>query len=205
MTGGTVITVTACDSRKGSCLFFVLPPELRNFIYELVLLPEVIPTAPEVWFAGPMYTELEDYDTLQVCRQMRQESLPIYYGGLPLRLRMNLDVRGVFEQWLPGQSDDGISHIRCVMLDEFQRYHSMYQVGHYFHCGAQIEINLDNLAQPVRLNHILDWVCPDCRRNKAPVEDVVRTLEEYRGRRILTKTKLIEICEAAAWPAWEKT
>ncbi|KAK4888721.1 hypothetical protein LTR27_012419 [Elasticomyces elasticus] len=63
-------------------------------------------------------------------------------------------------------------------------------------------LDLGNLEQPVTED---EDMCGDCRRDEGAslqrVTAIVHTLEESRGRRVLTKAKLVEICEAAAWLA----
>ncbi|KAK4996596.1 hypothetical protein LTR66_003824 [Elasticomyces elasticus] len=67
------------------CHFFDLPTELRCRIYQCTVLerePIPIPVPLELWplYEGSFGTHMEQPAIARTNRQLRQESLPIYYG-----------------------------------------------------------------------------------------------------------------------------
>jgi hypothetical protein len=86
----------AADTELKTCLFLKLPPELRNRIYELVLVEEK-PIQISTWaqsqkpcrpswcdlmhtLDGQLIAHLREPSVLEVCKQIRTEGLPIFYG-----------------------------------------------------------------------------------------------------------------------------
>ena len=80
-------TNTMSTNPKPICRFLELPAELRNRIYELVLVKE----KPKLQcFLPPTIVSIETMEKTQfiqqpaltrTCSQIRQESLPVFYGG----------------------------------------------------------------------------------------------------------------------------
>ncbi|KAK5726492.1 hypothetical protein LTR17_012717 [Elasticomyces elasticus] len=204
MLGGTLARASVFDGRNARCLLFTLPPELRNSIYELVLLSGRKSLMLLSFTPRPTYTDTKDFAPMQVCRRMRQDCLPIYYGGLTLRLTLFPTFSEKLERWISAQSNDAITCTRLITLEDHQHYHSTYPRRHDFVCVTQIMIDLNDLEQPVTEDKEM---CSDCGRDQGAsmqrVAGIVRTLEQSKNRRFLTKAKLVEICEAAAWPAEE--
>ena len=89
---------TAKAARQSkTCRFFALPPELRNMIYEAVLVaPE-----PRVFGVPDIDSDKSDRVLLHVCKQTRNEATPIYYSRNrfnPLRVLSQETLRSHYSQ-----------------------------------------------------------------------------------------------------------
>lgn len=87
-----------------------LPAELRNYIYELVLIEtqpiEVNWGYSNLWIAPPL---------LQTCRQARSEAAPIYYSGSTFTI-MHVNTQTKLEAWLRTIGPDARRFLRQVRV-----------------------------------------------------------------------------------------
>lgn len=90
--------------------FFKLPAELRNKIYHLV-----VPNEQSITHYGR--STRKELVMLQVCRQMRKDMVPIYYGNNTFAhdFRMESDVR-IAQRWLKPLGNDTAAAIRKLRL-----------------------------------------------------------------------------------------
>jgi len=100
-------TVATAESTGPQAGLFKLPAELRNLIYELVIIERrsvSIPPAEDRTHVKP--------GLLQVNREIRAEALPIYYGGTHFRGHDHVKVI----RWFQSLPDDQLRMLRCVSL-----------------------------------------------------------------------------------------
>ena len=91
--------------------FLRLSPELRNRIYQ-----DTIPTTTRISVVGRV--DRKQISLLQVCRAIRNETVPIYYGNttftFDLRTRVNFQKA---TSWLDGLSSDAVASVRKIYVN----------------------------------------------------------------------------------------
>jgi hypothetical protein len=93
--------------------FLSLPPELRNEIYRLAL------TKPgRIWFlCGTHHFDKHAVPPLlQVCRQIRDEALPIYFGGNSFSFFITLALQHKLEQFVTTIGYQSLQQCASVIL-----------------------------------------------------------------------------------------
>ena len=176
-----------------------LPGELRNKIYDLVLngADEDI-MCPFVWQISPGKRKY-GYSLTQTSHQIRQETLFMWHAGKKLLFAMRADNMKYYKNWLKRRADAAFQSIRQIYLEDYQHCKQRSPPQHPHSCRSAIIVNLAK-GSPVSWRR--DRRCYHCPRHDAAVDRVnavARTLKKVDGRRVLTREKLEEIFEAAAW------
>lgn len=176
-----------------------LPGELRNKIYDLVLngADEDI-LCPFIWQCSPDKRKY-GYSLTQTCHQIRQETLRMWHAGKKLLFAMRADNMKYYRTWLKRRPEAGFQSIRQIQLEDFQHCKQRSPPQHPSSCQSAVYINLAK-TKPVSWRR--DRRCFDCPQRDTVVDRVnvvARTLKKVDGRWILTREKLEEIFEAAAW------
>ena len=176
------------------------PPEIRNKIYSLVLHDDEEDTlCPFVWQLSPGKRKY-GYSLTQTCHQIRQETLTMWHAGKKILFAMRPDNMAGYKNWLARRPDAAFSSIRRIQLEDYQQTGSRNGLMmHSSSCRSVVNINLSK-SSPVSWNR--DRRCFDCPLHDTAsdrVKAVVRTLKKDRGVAVLTREKLEDIFEAAAW------
>ncbi|TKA66978.1 hypothetical protein B0A49_07152 [Cryomyces minteri] len=103
---------TLREPKSGPFLFLKLPRELRDLIYRLVLISRM-----EI-MASPYGKELVQPPLMRLCRQVRNESLPIFYGGNIFRAFCDYIPASKFASWLRMIGNDNCALLRSVSMGE---------------------------------------------------------------------------------------
>lgn len=173
-----------------------MPAELRNEVYELVR--EYRATEPIYCARSPR----RFYEMTEVSRQVRTECLSMAYEQRTFH----------FNFWRHREKEHvkALHHdtVACIVRFQIKDYQFNGR-SHWGHCTTIICINLAREERPVVCNQ--DDDCFNCKKSPPEIEDgvqrvkdVVLSLEKVDGIRAMTKTKLLAIFEAAAWPSGNK-
>ena len=178
-----------------------LPAELRDKIYDLVLNgAEEDVLCPFVWQCSPGKRKY-GYSLTQTCHQIRQETLRMWHAGKKLLFAMRADNMKYYRTWLKRRPDAAFSSIRQIHLEDYQHCRQTAAPHHPFFCRSAIVINL---TKPTPVSWRRDRRCFYCPMRDSAVDRVnavSRTHKKVDGRRLLTREKLQQIFEAAAWEA----
>jgi hypothetical protein len=190
-------TTKARESATQSSLLR-LPAELRNKIYDLVLNDtdnELL--CPFIWQCSPSRRKYS-YSLTQTCRQLRQETLQMWHAGKVLLFAMRADNMEYYRGWLHRRPEAAFASIRRMRLEDYQHCKVRCPQEHPFYCRSAIVINLAK-SRPVSWTR--DPRCLYCPAHDNAVDRVnaVVRSKSSNGRWVLTKEKLEEIFEAAAW------
>ena len=176
-----------------------LPPEIRNKIYSLVLHDANEETlCPFVWQCSPGKRRY-GYSLTQTCHQIRQETLLMWHAGKKVLFAMRPDNMIYYNNWLQRRPDAVFPSIRRIQLEDYQHCKSKSPEQHPSSCRSAIIINLTKMS-PVSWKR--DRRCFDCPAYDPAanrVNAVVHTLKRDRSVWVLTREKLEEVFEAAAW------
>jgi hypothetical protein len=99
-----------------TCKFFDLPPELRNHIYELVLLDTDVEYVVDNW-------DWEFPSLLHVCTQIRSEALGLYYSRTMFYLTCDdwqdgmLFCNTMIVKWLRALSTTALNALKKVIME----------------------------------------------------------------------------------------
>ncbi|KAK5006688.1 hypothetical protein LTR39_005595, partial [Cryomyces antarcticus] len=93
--------------------FLKLPGELRNQIYRFALVHHRVISVISKW------EELAQPPLTRVCRQIRNESLPVFYGGNRFRLYRDRCPEYVFICWLRMIGNNNCALLRQLFFTEF--------------------------------------------------------------------------------------
>ncbi|KAK3051133.1 hypothetical protein LTR09_007528 [Extremus antarcticus] len=175
-----------------------LPAELRNKIYELVfndIDEEVL--CPFVWQLDQCKNT---YSLTQTCDQIRRETLSMYYAGKKLLFAMRQGNVRHYERWLQRRPDAAITSIRRIQLEDYQHSKNRCPAQHPYFCRSAIIINL---VKPSPVSWRRDSQCMHCLLHDSAVDRVNAVVRARKGERgtVMTREKLEEIFEAAAWEA----
>lgn len=191
----------AAGSQQGHFRFLDLPPELRNEIYEMALHDTRARRPQPYEPRSRRGIELCADSITRTCRQLRIESLPYALEGLELCFDICGSTITDYVAWSACADPQLFHHVRKLMLRDYQHYHMTYNSKHPVKCACTLSIDLKH--EQVLVAYDRDEGCKFC-----PLDDeaakriraVVQTLQVVDGRRRLTKAKLWEVFEAAAWP-----
>lgn len=188
------------DENKGSNIKLLdLPAELRNKIYDLVLNDaEEDILCPFVWQCSPGKRRY-GYSLTQTCHQIRQETLLMWHAGKKLLFDMRPENMRYYRVWLRRRAARVFLSIRRIQLEDYQHCKERSPPEHPHSCRSAIVINLAKTS-PVSWRR--DRRCLDCPAHDTAVDRVnavARTLKKVDGRWQLTREKLEQIFEAAAW------
>ncbi|KAF2484917.1 hypothetical protein BDY17DRAFT_93726 [Neohortaea acidophila] len=179
-----------------------LPPELRNKIYELVLNDTTDTTdaivCPFILQCSPGKRKY-GYSLTQTCHLLRDETLHMWHASSKLLFAMRADNMKYYVNWLRRRPAEVFASIRRIQLEDYQHCRIRSPERHPSFCRNAIVINLTK-RMPVSVRK--DRKCRDCPRHDSAadwVHAVVRSLEWKNGRWALTREKLEQIFEAAAW------
>ncbi len=104
-------------STQQDCQLLQLPSEIRNRIFELVLLPNTLIEVKKTYRTPPL---------LNTCRQLRSEAGSLYYGSATFLVRaergsshkfVHRSPSGLCVLWLATRAFQGSKQIRRVYLD----------------------------------------------------------------------------------------
>ena len=181
------------------CYFFDLPAEIKNKIYELVLNdPEEATVCPFVWQLSPGKRKY-GYSLTQTCRQIRQETLHMWHATNKLLFAMRSDNMKYYTSWLERRPNEIFPSIRRIHLEDYQHSKIKAPVEHSSFCKSSIMINLAKLIPVAWKRDRGCYYCPQHDSAVDRVNAVVRTMKWDGDKWVLTKEKLDEIFEAAAW------
>lgn len=199
----------ACEDASRSnqfANFLDLPVEIRTQIYELYAQLENNQRDRKIYISTS--TKSCNYALLEASSLIRKEALPFCYGSRPFVFRFQRPFMPRIMSFVTRRSNASIATIRYVELCGFQDYHIRLFPEPNSHspvCRTRMRIDLTNATQPVRMPSVL--ACNACMYFESEVEgsvqrvrNVVQTLELRDGQRWLTREKLVEMFEAAAWP-----
>ena len=176
-----------------------LPAELRNKIYGLVLNDadeDVL--CPFVWQCSPGKRKY-GYSLTQTCRQIRQETLLMWHAGKKLVFAVNALNVAYYKMWLRRRPRSVFPSIRRIQLEDYQHRKQRSPPQHPSSCKSVIMINLN---KPMPVSWVRDRKCFDCPAHDSAVDRVnavARTLKQVDGLLVITREKLEEMFEAAAW------
>lgn len=176
-----------------------LPPEIRNRVYELVINnSEEGLVCPFVWQCSPGKQKY-GYSLTQTCHQIRHETLHMWHASSRLLFAMRSDNMKYYLSWLQRRPEKVFSFIRRIELEDYQHCKVRSPAQHPSFCKNAIIINLTKKT-PVSFRKDRKCLrCPTLDMAIARVNAVVRTLRWQNGRWQLTREKLEQIFEAAAW------
>ena len=176
-----------------------LPAEVRNQIYEAVLdCSDNAGMCPFVWQCSPGKRKY-GYSLTQTCHQIRNETLHMWHASQRLLFAMREDNMAYYQSWLSRRPAEIFPFIRRIELEDYQHCNLKSPGLHPTFCRNAIIINL-NKPEPVSWRK--DRACLRCPVYDTAIDRVhavVRTLKWENGRWQLTREKLGEIFEAAAW------
>lgn len=176
-----------------------LPAEIRNKIYELVLSDNAgTLVCPFVWQCSPGKRKY-GYSLTQTCHQIRQETLHMWHAANKILFAMRADNMAYYKAWLLRRPDSIFESIRQVQLEDYQHCKRRSTRKHPNFCRNAIIINLAKATPVSRRRDRKCTYCPVYDPAVRRVNAVVRTLKGADGKLILTRDKLEEIFEAAAW------
>lgn len=176
-----------------------LPAELRNKIFDLVLngadeetlCPFILQCSPGKRKYG--------YSLIQVCQQVRKETLPMWHAGKKLLFAMRSENMKHYRTWLGRRPDAAFDSIRRIELEDYQHSRSSSPPQHPYFCKSAIIINLTKTSPVSWRRDKRCFCCPLHGSAVDRVNAVAHTLKKIDGSCILTREKLEEIFEAAAW------
>jgi hypothetical protein len=103
-----------------------------------------------------------------------------------------------YETWLRRRPDAAMSSIRRIRLEDFQHSKAQRSERHPYFCRSAIVINL---TKPSPVSWRRDRRCMYCPAHDLAVDRVNAVVRARKGRErlVMTREKLEEIFEAAAW------
>ena len=185
--------------------FLDLPPEMQNKIYDMLVSQagnRVIGVAKIFNVVGCV----ECPALTQVCRLLREETLPLFYGAWELKLY----VHPMYElhdllSWFDAQDARILASLRHVT---FERWRVVYQGDGPVveRCGCEgchsaIQLDLREGVAGVLSDVAPEFVKDSDQHEEATraIAEIVQTLDVVRGHRKLTREKLREMAAEAAW------
>ena len=176
-----------------------LPAEIRNKVYELVLNDsEEAIVCPFVWQCSPGKRKY-GYSLTQTCHQIRDETLHMWHASSRLLFAMRSDNMKYYLSWLQRRPEKVFAFIRRIELEDYQHRKARSPAQHPCFCKNAIIVNLTKKI-PVSFRRDRKCLhCPTYDMAVNRVNTVVRTLRWQNGRWLLTREKLEQIFEAAAW------
>lgn len=106
-----------------------LPAELRNYIWELVVVrDQPIDATPVAQYISPSYVQglVKQPPLSQVCRSVRQEVVSIFYGSNDFIAGLKFEQDAVnLEKWLTAIGERNRGYMKCFLVQE--RVHGEFE------------------------------------------------------------------------------
>ena len=176
-----------------------LPGEVRNRIYELVLNHSEEPVVCPFILESTPGKRKYGYSLTQTCRQIRIETIHMWHASSKLLFAMRAENMKHYLNWLHRRPKEVFASIRRIQLDDYQHCRVTASEHHSTFCKNAIIINLNKRMPVTCKKERTCFYCPSHDPAVDRVHAVVRTLEWQNGRWALTREKLEEMFEAAAW------
>ena len=181
------------DSPAGPCLL-ALPPELRNEIYEYLVLD-----APEeLHIVKPKHFDRTSFNLTEVNRQLRAETLKMFYHDNELHMSTQTSIHFTKSQaWINLADPVTVAATGIFAIQE--TYPSCK-------CGRPCELRIYAALDNIRAEKIGTGLkpCDQCRGRRSKgllealrggVEDLVEALEVEGGVRVMSKEVLTRMLE----------
>ena len=170
-----------------------LPPELRNWIYELLIgnRATIVIGASRSGFPPMCKIAL-------VSRQARAEVLPVLFNRRTICIYAH---RGfVLDKWVSSWYDAISAYFRYIRLEDYQHFHRECPARHNRRCFSAISIDVMHATKPaVHEKDPSCRCCPEIEKGVDRVNAVILGLQRVQGSWLLTKEGMWRILEAAAW------
>ncbi|KAK4945827.1 hypothetical protein LTR10_014917 [Elasticomyces elasticus] len=175
--------------------FLRLPAKLRNIVYDLVLPTDShllalgrssrrqanLECNCKEWIHGAYGCATRVPRLLQVCRQIRVETLPIFFGSNIFMLGVgdDDDIYKETEAWLRGQDPSGLRQIR------FASFYANAMRGRRNHLTVHADLSLGNLVREAEMLHDRLGRPTKVELHSSRIETVLDALARSKGNKEL--------------------